>query len=148
MSDIVDAAPLFQPDAKERLDDAINRVTDLYAKCVTQGDRETAEKHLAVHRREHVRSLDLLIETADGVADCMGAGYRLEADDRTRTTRRGRRRPTKGTRTRPGVQDAFQIFLYYPHPSGSITSDGKETMHAYRYGGFRHSPQLPDRGGI
>jgi phosphate transporter len=46
--------PPFSDAAKATMEDLVNRVTALYARCVTRGDSEAAQKTLRLHQREHV----------------------------------------------------------------------------------------------
>ncbi|KAI5886234.1 Sodium/sulfate symporter [Schizophyllum commune H4-8] len=54
LHDVVDHAKPFTPAAKERIQDALERLYDLYAKCVSHGDRATAKQQLRLHKREHI----------------------------------------------------------------------------------------------
>ncbi|CUA70486.1 putative transporter C3B8,04c [Schizosaccharomyces pombe 972h-] [Rhizoctonia solani] len=54
MHDIVEqAGPFIQP-SKDRLNNIIDRIVNLYAKCVTRGDHSAALRQLRVHQREHI----------------------------------------------------------------------------------------------
>lgn len=44
----------FTQASKDRLNDAISRLLDLYAKCVTQGDKTIAKQQLRLHQRENI----------------------------------------------------------------------------------------------
>ena len=54
LHDVVDHAKPFTPAAKDRIQDALERLYDLYAKCVSHGDRATAKQQLRLHKREHI----------------------------------------------------------------------------------------------
>jgi phosphate transporter len=54
METILPEHPPFSQAARSTLDDLVNRVTVLYTRCITQGDRTAAEKALSLHQREHV----------------------------------------------------------------------------------------------
>ncbi|KZV90857.1 Sodium/sulfate symporter [Exidia glandulosa HHB12029] len=54
MQSFVDPAPPFQQSTRDELAQALVRLVDLYAKCVTHGDTSAANKQLRVHQREHV----------------------------------------------------------------------------------------------
>ncbi|KAJ1307545.1 hypothetical protein OPQ81_001642 [Rhizoctonia solani] len=54
MHDIVEKAAPFIQQSKDRLNNAINRTINLYAKCVTRGDHSAALRQLRVHQREHI----------------------------------------------------------------------------------------------
>lgn len=54
LHEIVEAAPPFGRDAKDRLNDALSRLTDLYTKCVTRGDKAAAKQQLQLHQRENI----------------------------------------------------------------------------------------------
>ena len=86
------------PDTKNRLNNCITTLVAAYAKCVTHGDLETAEKQLRVHQREHVSQSHSSIVRPNlfSFSDCMGARYSVEADDRAR--KEGREWPNQGHR--------------------------------------------------
>ncbi|EUC64788.1 transporter, divalent anion:Na+ symporter (DASS) family protein, partial [Rhizoctonia solani AG-3 Rhs1AP] len=54
MHDIVEKAAPFIQQSKDRLNNAISRTINLYAKCVTRGDHSAALRQLRVHQREHI----------------------------------------------------------------------------------------------
>lgn len=54
LHDAVETALPFTQASKDHLNDAINRLVELYAKCVTQGDRSTAREQLRLHQRENI----------------------------------------------------------------------------------------------
>ncbi|KAH7884888.1 SPX domain-containing protein [Phlebopus sp. FC_14] len=54
MHDVVERALPFTEDSKNKLSDAINRLIELYTKCVTGGDNSTAIQELKSHQREHI----------------------------------------------------------------------------------------------
>ncbi|KAL5526693.1 PHO91 [Sanghuangporus sanghuang] len=54
MHDVVEEAYPFQQTTKDRLNDAINRLVILYAKCITHGDVAAAARQLKVFMREHI----------------------------------------------------------------------------------------------
>ena len=54
MHNVVEQAyPFLQP-SRDRLDDGINRLIALYAKCVTRDDTSAAKRQLKIHQREHI----------------------------------------------------------------------------------------------
>lgn len=50
----VENAYPFQTGTRDRLNDAIQRLTQLYAKCVTHNDHGAAQRQLKFHQREHI----------------------------------------------------------------------------------------------
>ncbi|KAJ7623924.1 SPX domain-containing protein [Mycena polygramma] len=50
----VEPAPPFTPAARSTLTALTNRLVDLYAKCVTRGDRALAKQQLRLHQRENI----------------------------------------------------------------------------------------------
>ncbi|KAH7106362.1 Sodium/sulfate symporter [Auriculariales sp. MPI-PUGE-AT-0066] len=54
MENVVDTAKPFLPDSRHELDDGLEKLKELYAKCVTGGDKDIAERQLRSHQREHV----------------------------------------------------------------------------------------------
>lgn len=54
LHDAVETALPFTQASKDHLNDAINRLVELYAKCVTQGDKSTAREQLRLHQRENI----------------------------------------------------------------------------------------------
>jgi phosphate transporter len=50
----VEQAYPFRQASKDRLNAAISRLLDLYAKCVTMGDRSVARQQLKLHQRENI----------------------------------------------------------------------------------------------
>lgn len=54
MHDIVEQAYPFQQASKDRLNDGIERLVRLYAKCVTKEDHAAAARSLRAHQREHI----------------------------------------------------------------------------------------------
>lgn len=54
MHAVVEQAYPFQPVSKDRLNNAINRLVGLYAKCVTHDDYAAAARQLKVFQREHI----------------------------------------------------------------------------------------------
>ncbi|GBE90058.1 Uncharacterized transporter [Sparassis crispa] len=54
LHDVVEQASPFTQGSKDRLNATINRLLDLYAKCVTRGDHFTAQRQLKLHQREHI----------------------------------------------------------------------------------------------
>lgn len=54
MHEVVEASPPFTEESKARMSDAIARLTDLYAKCVTGGDKSAAQQQLKLHQREKI----------------------------------------------------------------------------------------------
>lgn len=54
MHDVVEEAYPFRQETKDKLQDSINRLIALYAKCVTHNDLAAASRHLKVHQREQI----------------------------------------------------------------------------------------------
>lgn len=54
MHEIVESSHPFMRESKDRLDDARNRLINLYTKCVTNGDRRLASQQLKLHQRENI----------------------------------------------------------------------------------------------
>jgi phosphate transporter len=54
LHDVVEVSPPFTQVAKDRLDLNINRLLDLYTKCVTHGDETAARQQLRLHQRENI----------------------------------------------------------------------------------------------
>ncbi|KAF8910760.1 SPX domain-containing protein [Mucidula mucida] len=54
MHDVVESAVPFTPGPKDRLNDGISRLVDLYTKCTTQGDKTAARQQLKLHQREKI----------------------------------------------------------------------------------------------
>ncbi|OBZ72026.1 putative transporter C3B8.04c [Grifola frondosa] len=54
LHDVVEQATPFVPEAKDRLNNSIALLLDLYAKCVTHGDHFEARRQLKLHQREHI----------------------------------------------------------------------------------------------
>ncbi|KAF9021958.1 Sodium/sulfate symporter [Hymenopellis radicata] len=54
MHDIVESAVPFTPGSKDRLNDGISRLVDLYTKCTTHGDKTAARQQLKLHQREKI----------------------------------------------------------------------------------------------
>lgn len=54
MHDYVEDAYPFRQEAKDHLQDGINRLVSLYAKCITRDDVSAAVRQLKVHQREHI----------------------------------------------------------------------------------------------
>jgi phosphate transporter len=54
LHDVVERTPPFTQESKDKLNDAINRMINLYAKCVTGGDMRAAKQQLKLHQREHI----------------------------------------------------------------------------------------------
>jgi phosphate transporter len=54
LHNVVEISPPFTQAAKDRLNDNINRLLDLYAKCVTRGDENAARQQLRLHQRENI----------------------------------------------------------------------------------------------
>jgi phosphate transporter len=50
----LEVSPPFTQGAKDKLNDDINRLLDLYAKCVTRGDKTAARQQLRLHQRENI----------------------------------------------------------------------------------------------
>ena len=54
LHNVVEVSPPFTQTAKDRLNVNINRLLELYAKCVTQGDETAARQQLRLHQRESI----------------------------------------------------------------------------------------------
>jgi phosphate transporter len=54
MHEVVETSLPFTEESKARVSDAIARLTDLYAKCVTNGDKSAAQQQLRLYQREHI----------------------------------------------------------------------------------------------
>lgn len=54
LHNVVEVSPPFTQPAKDRLNDNINRLLDLYAKCVSRGDKTAARQQLRLHQRENI----------------------------------------------------------------------------------------------
>ncbi|KAG0705781.1 SPX domain-containing protein [Suillus ampliporus] len=54
MHDLVETSTPFTEESKAKVSDAIARLTDLYAKCVTNGDKSVAQQQLKLYQREHI----------------------------------------------------------------------------------------------
>lgn len=54
MHEVVETSAPFTEESKARISDAISRLTELYTKCVTNGDKSTAQQQLKLHQREHI----------------------------------------------------------------------------------------------
>lgn len=51
---MVEHATPFSRTSKDRLNDAITRLQNLYTKCVTRGDKHLAQQQLKLHQRENI----------------------------------------------------------------------------------------------
>ncbi|KAJ3518184.1 hypothetical protein NLJ89_g10 [Agrocybe chaxingu] len=54
LHEVVEVALPFTQTAKDRVNDALNRLHDLYAKCVSRGDKNLARQQLRLHQRENI----------------------------------------------------------------------------------------------
>jgi phosphate transporter len=54
LHDVVEEALPFRWSSKDKINEGINRLQSLYAKCVTDGDRSLAVQQLKLHQREHI----------------------------------------------------------------------------------------------
>ena len=54
LHNVVEVSPPFTQTAKDRLNVNINRLLELYAKCVTHGDETAARQQLRLHQRESI----------------------------------------------------------------------------------------------
>lgn len=54
MHEVVETSAPFTAESRARLSDAITRLTDFYAKCVTNGDKSEALQQLKLYQREHI----------------------------------------------------------------------------------------------
>lgn len=52
--DVVEQAPPFSQASKNRIAAAANLLIQLYARCVTRGDIQAAQRQLKLHQREHI----------------------------------------------------------------------------------------------
>ncbi|KAJ3993371.1 SPX domain-containing protein [Lentinula boryana] len=54
LHDVVEQSDPFQPSSKDRLNGAIDRLVDLYTKCVARGNRNLAKQQLKFLQRENI----------------------------------------------------------------------------------------------
>jgi len=54
LHEVVERATPFTRASKDKLKEAINRLTDLYTKCVTRGDGSLSFQQLRLHQRENI----------------------------------------------------------------------------------------------
>ncbi|OAX41904.1 Sodium/sulfate symporter [Rhizopogon vinicolor AM-OR11-026] len=54
MHEVVETATPFTQESKAKVSNAITRLTELYAKCVTNGDKSTAQQQLKLYQRENI----------------------------------------------------------------------------------------------
>ncbi|KAF8799051.1 SPX-domain-containing protein [Phlegmacium glaucopus] len=54
LHNVVEVSPPFTQAAKDRLNDNINRLLELYATCVTREDKTAARQQLRLHQRENI----------------------------------------------------------------------------------------------
>jgi phosphate transporter len=54
MHEVVETSAPFTAESRARISDAITRLTDFYAKCVTNGDKSEALQQLKLYQREHI----------------------------------------------------------------------------------------------
>ncbi|RPD54787.1 Sodium/sulfate symporter [Lentinus tigrinus ALCF2SS1-7] len=54
LHDVVEQATPFQQTSKDKLNNKISLLIDLYARCVTRGDPVEARRQLKLHQREHI----------------------------------------------------------------------------------------------
>ncbi|KAI0706485.1 Sodium/sulfate symporter [Earliella scabrosa] len=54
LHDVVEQAPPFQQAAKDKMNNAVALLVNLYARCVTHGDEVEARRQLKLHQREHI----------------------------------------------------------------------------------------------
>ena len=54
LHDVVEDAYTFRQESKDRLNDALQQLLDLYTKCVTRGDRTLAKQQLKLYQRENI----------------------------------------------------------------------------------------------
>jgi phosphate transporter len=54
MHTVVDVSPPFTQAAKDRINDSLNRLVELYTKCVARGDKAAALQQLRLHQRENI----------------------------------------------------------------------------------------------
>ncbi|KIK60132.1 hypothetical protein GYMLUDRAFT_244566 [Collybiopsis luxurians FD-317 M1] len=54
LHDVVEQSLPFTSTAKDKLNSAVDRLVELYMKCVTQGNRNLAKQQLKLHQRENI----------------------------------------------------------------------------------------------
>lgn len=54
LHNVVEVSLPFTQAAKDRLNDNVNDLLELYAKCVTRGDKTAARQQLRLHQRENI----------------------------------------------------------------------------------------------
>ncbi|KAH7929221.1 Sodium/sulfate symporter [Leucogyrophana mollusca] len=54
MHDVVENALPFTQESKERLNNSVGQLVEMYAKCVTRGDKTSALQQLKLHQRENI----------------------------------------------------------------------------------------------
>ena len=54
LHNVVELSPPFTQAAKDRLNDNIRRLLDIYTKCVTRGNESAARQQLRLHQRENI----------------------------------------------------------------------------------------------
>lgn len=54
MHEVVETSAPFTEESRAKMSDAITRLTDFYAKCVTNGDKSEALQQLKLYQREHI----------------------------------------------------------------------------------------------
>lgn len=54
LHNVLEISPPFTQTAKDRVNANINRLLDLYTKCVTRGDKAAAHQQLRLHQRENI----------------------------------------------------------------------------------------------
>jgi len=54
MHTVVEVSPPFTQAAKDRNNDSLNRLVELYTKCVARGDKATALQQLRLNQRENI----------------------------------------------------------------------------------------------
>lgn len=54
LHEVVEIAPPFTQTSKDKVNECINRLVDLYARCVTHHDRAAAKQQLRLHQRENI----------------------------------------------------------------------------------------------
>lgn len=54
MHEVVETATPFTQESKAKISNAIARLIEVYAKCVTSGDKSAAQQQLKLYQREHI----------------------------------------------------------------------------------------------
>lgn len=54
LHNVVEVATPFTQAEKDSINDALNRLVELYTKCISHGDKAMARQHLRLHQRENI----------------------------------------------------------------------------------------------